>query len=66
MIGVATQENGRARFCLLTGDELEALRLARELRNMGAHGVDVIDLRTLAEINVALADADTNDLPEPS
>jgi len=66
MIGVATTERGQARFCLVTADELRAIKFARELRNLGAHGVEVIDLDTLQAVNVALADADTNDLPEPS
>lgn len=66
MIGVATQENGRARFWLVTGDELLAFKHAKQLRDLGAHGVEVIDLETLQAVNVALADADANDLPEPS
>jgi hypothetical protein len=63
MIGVATVESGRARFCLVTGDEIAALKHAKHLRDLGAHGVEVIDLETLQAINAALADADANDLP---
>jgi hypothetical protein len=65
MVGVATTENGRARFWAVTGDELQAVKLAKSLRDLGAHGVEIIDLRTLAEINAALADTDEFE-PEPS
>lgn len=65
MIGVATTENGRARFWAVFGDDLEAVKLARALRDLGAHGVEIIDLRTLGEINAALADTDEFE-PEPS
>jgi hypothetical protein len=66
MVGVTTTESGRARFCLVTGDERRAIRFARVIRNLGAHGVEVIDLRTLVEINAALADMDELIEPEPS
>ncbi len=67
MIGVATvAESGQTRFCLVTGDALAAIKYARQLRDLGAHGVEVIDLETLQAINAALADADADDLPEPS
>jgi hypothetical protein len=65
MIGVATKENGRARFRLVTGDELQAVKFLRQLRDMGAHDPEIIDLRTFAEINEALADTDEVE-PEPS
>ena len=64
MIGVATvAESGQTRFCLVTADELRAIKFAKVLRNLGAHGVEVIDLETLQAINEALADSDANDLP---
>ncbi len=64
MIGVATTERGRARFWLVTGDELLALKHAKQLRDLGAHGVEVIDLDTFQAINEALAHTDDFDLPE--